>query len=216
MRQEKLKAWIIISHWALCTTDLSLIYICQQVQTEASQTIFKFTCWSRLQASKNWSWLNRYYSLADVGYGVHPAANADLIAYIWWVAELVHYSNVIGIGPLEELTLQCYWINLWGGKRQEDEGFQWEQREWVKRPGSMKFRRQSDAVVALLKAGERSGYLHHILGPCMKHKRQTLPELIKWNKYKSISYFDGFNKTSSGFSPEIFSVAAHCHGGVWK
>ena len=58
--------------------------------------------------TKNRIWLNRYYSLADVGYGVHPAANADLIAYIWWVAELMHYSNVVGIWPLEELTLQCY------------------------------------------------------------------------------------------------------------
>lgn len=48
------------------------------------------------------------YSLADIGYSVHPAANANLIAYIWRVAELMHYSNVIGIGPLEELTLQRY------------------------------------------------------------------------------------------------------------
>lgn len=53
-----------------------------------------------------------YYSLADVGYGVHPAANANLIAYIWRVAELMHYSNVIGIGSLEELPLQCDCINL--------------------------------------------------------------------------------------------------------
>lgn len=53
-----------------------------------------------------------YYSLADVGYGVHPAANANLIAYIWRVAELMHYSNVIGIGPLEELTLQRDCVNL--------------------------------------------------------------------------------------------------------
>lgn len=50
----------------------------------------------------------RYYLLADVGYGVHPTANANLVAYIWGVAKLVYYSNVVGIGPLEELTLQCY------------------------------------------------------------------------------------------------------------
>lgn len=50
----------------------------------------------------------KYYSLAYVGYGVHPAANANLVPYVWRVAELVHYSDVVGIGPLEELTLQCY------------------------------------------------------------------------------------------------------------
>lgn len=53
-----------------------------------------------------------HYSLTDVGYGVHPTANANLIAYIWRVAELMHNSNVIGIGPLEELTLQCNCVNL--------------------------------------------------------------------------------------------------------
>lgn len=47
------------------------------------------------------------YSLADVCDGVHPAANANLIAYVWRVAELMHYSNVIGIRPLEELPFQC-------------------------------------------------------------------------------------------------------------
>lgn len=61
----------------------------------------------------------RYYSLADVGYGVHPAANANLVAYIWRVAELVHYSDVIGIGSLEELTLQRYGVDLKRGEREE-------------------------------------------------------------------------------------------------
>lgn len=62
-----------------------------------------------------------YDSLADVGYGVHPAANANLIAYIWRVAELMHYSNVIGIGSLEELPLQCDCINLKRGRNKEME-----------------------------------------------------------------------------------------------
>lgn len=53
-----------------------------------------------------------HYSLTDVGYGVHPTANANLIAYIRRVAELMHNSNVIGIGSLEELTLQCNCVNL--------------------------------------------------------------------------------------------------------
>lgn len=56
-----------------------------------------------------------YYLLADVGYGVHPAANANLIAYIWRIAKLMHYSNVIGVGPPEEQTLQCDWVDLWRG-----------------------------------------------------------------------------------------------------
>lgn len=56
--------------------------------------------------------MQRYYSLADVGYGVHPAANANLITYIWRVAELMNYSNMIRIGPLEELTLQCNRVDL--------------------------------------------------------------------------------------------------------
>lgn len=55
---------------------------------------------------------NSHYSLTDVGYGVHPTANANLIAYIRRVAELMHNSNVIGIRPLEELTLQCNCVNL--------------------------------------------------------------------------------------------------------
>lgn len=46
-----------------------------------------------------------FYSLADVGYCVHPAANANLIANIWRVAELVHDSNVVGIWPLKQLLL---------------------------------------------------------------------------------------------------------------
>lgn len=57
-------------------------------------------------------WLSSYYLLTDVGYGVHPAPNANLIAYIWRIAKLMHKSNVIGIWPLEELTLQCDCINL--------------------------------------------------------------------------------------------------------
>lgn len=53
-----------------------------------------------------------HYSLADVGYGVHPTANADLVAYIRRVAELMNYGDVIGIGTLEELTFQCHRVNL--------------------------------------------------------------------------------------------------------
>lgn len=46
-----------------------------------------------------------FYSLADVGYCVHPAANANLVANIWRVAELVHDSDVVGIRPLKQLLL---------------------------------------------------------------------------------------------------------------
>lgn len=35
-------------------------------------------------------WLSSYYLLTDVGYGVHPAPNANLIAYIWRTAKLMH------------------------------------------------------------------------------------------------------------------------------
>lgn len=52
------------------------------------------------------------YSLADVGYRVHPAANANFVAYIWRVAELVHDSDVVGIGTLEKLLFQRNRVNL--------------------------------------------------------------------------------------------------------
>lgn len=61
-----------------------------------------------------------YYSLADVGYGVHPAANPNLIAYIRRITELMHYSNVIGIGPLEQLLLQCDSVNLRTWRRNQE------------------------------------------------------------------------------------------------
>lgn len=54
----------------------------------------------------------RFYSLADVGYRVHPAANANFVAYIWRVAEFMHYSDVVGIRTLEQLLLQCNCVNL--------------------------------------------------------------------------------------------------------
>lgn len=53
-----------------------------------------------------------FYSLADVGDCVHPAANANLVANIWRVAELVHDSNVVWIRPLEQLLLQCNRVDL--------------------------------------------------------------------------------------------------------
>lgn len=56
------------------------------------------------------------YSLADVGYCVHPTADANFVAYIWGVAELVHDSDVVGIRPLEQLLLQCNCVNLQGQK----------------------------------------------------------------------------------------------------
>lgn len=59
-----------------------------------------------------------HYSLADVSYGVHPTANANFVAYIWRVAEFVHYSDVVRIRPLEQLALQCYRVNLTTWDRQ--------------------------------------------------------------------------------------------------
>lgn len=53
-----------------------------------------------------------FYSLADVGYRVHPAPNADFVAYIWRVAEFMHDRNVVGIWTLEQLLLQCNCVNL--------------------------------------------------------------------------------------------------------
>lgn len=53
-----------------------------------------------------WQLLCECHSLADVGNGVHPAADANLVPNVWRVAELVNYGDVVGIGPLEELTLQ--------------------------------------------------------------------------------------------------------------
>lgn len=53
-----------------------------------------------------------FYSLANVCYCVHPAANANFVAYIWRVAEFMHDSDMIGIWTLEELLLQCNCVNL--------------------------------------------------------------------------------------------------------
>lgn len=53
-----------------------------------------------------------HYSLADVSDGVHPAANANFVAYIGGVAKFVHYSNMVRIRPLEELMLQRYGVDL--------------------------------------------------------------------------------------------------------
>lgn len=63
-----------------------------------------------------------FYSLADVGYCVHPAANANLVANIWGVAELVHDSDVVGIRSLEQLLLQCNCVNLQEQKSVDVEG----------------------------------------------------------------------------------------------
>lgn len=52
------------------------------------------------------------YSLADVSYGVHPAANANFVANIWRVAEFMYYGDMIGIRALEQLLLQCNGVNL--------------------------------------------------------------------------------------------------------
>lgn len=54
----------------------------------------------------------RCNSLADVRYGVHPAANTNFVADIWGIAELVHQGNVIWVRPPEELMLQHDRVNL--------------------------------------------------------------------------------------------------------
>lgn len=58
---------------------------------------------------RRWS---RRNSLADVRYGVHPAANTNFVADIWGIAELVHQGNVVGVRPPEELMLQHDRVNL--------------------------------------------------------------------------------------------------------
>lgn len=89
---------------------ISLKIKCGKETPESTKGTRKLTMgWTTLFAS--------YYSLANVGYCVHPAANADLVAYIWRVTELMHYSNVIRIGTLEQLALQSYGIDL--GKRNQ-------------------------------------------------------------------------------------------------
>lgn len=52
------------------------------------------------------------HSLADVGDGVHPAADANFVANVWRVAELVDDGDVVGVGALEELLLQRNAVDL--------------------------------------------------------------------------------------------------------
>lgn len=44
--------------------------------------------------------------LIDVGYRVHPIADAHLVPHVGRIAELVDDADVIGVGPAEELLLQ--------------------------------------------------------------------------------------------------------------
>lgn len=51
--------------------------------------------------------------LVDVGYGVHPAADAHLVPHVRRVTELVDDADVVGVGTTEQLLLQCQRVHLW-------------------------------------------------------------------------------------------------------
>lgn len=67
----------------------------------------------------------RRNSLADVRYGVHPAANTNFVADIGRIAELVHQGNVIRVRPPEELMLQHDRVNL------EQRRIEWSSATWA-------------------------------------------------------------------------------------
>lgn len=58
------------------------------------------------------------HSLADVGDGVHPAADANFVANVWRVAELVDDGDVVGVRALEELLLQRNAVDLQHNRNQ--------------------------------------------------------------------------------------------------
>lgn len=55
----------------------------------------------------------RSYLLIDVGYRVHPAANAHLIPHIGRVTKLMDDADVVGIGTAEQFLFQSQCVHLW-------------------------------------------------------------------------------------------------------
>lgn len=48
----------------------------------------------------------RSHLLIDIGYSVHPVANAHLVPHVGRITELVDDTNVIRVGATKQLLLQ--------------------------------------------------------------------------------------------------------------